>query len=208
MRAVPVGSNAVLVECRDAAEVRAVEAYVRAQRDAGALSALDVVPAARTVLIDGVDDAVALAAELVAVEPRPVAPARGGVIVQIPVRFDGPDLEFVARHWGVAVRDVPAIVCDEVLMVAFCGFAPGFGYLTGAAGTAPWREVPRLSSPRTAVPAGAVALAGEYASVYPSASPGGWRLIGAAVDVAVWDPVRSPAALLAPGVAVRFVDAT
>lgn len=82
--------------------------------------------------------------------------------------------------------------------VAFCGFAPGFGYLTGLP-----REVPRRVTPRTAVPAGSVALAGPYTGVYPRSSPGGWQLIGT-TDAVLWDTARVPAALLAPGTRVRF----
>lgn len=86
--------------------------------------------------------------------------------------------------------------------VAFCGFAPGFGYLTGL----PERyHLPRRATPRTAVPAGSLALAGEYAGVYPRSSPGGWQLIGS-TDAVLWDPEREPAALFAPGVRVRFEE--
>ena len=85
--------------------------------------------------------------------------------------------------------------------VAFCGFAPGFGYLTGL----PERcHVPRRDSPRTAVPAGSVALAGPYTGVYPRSSPGGWQIIGT-TEAVLWDPGREPAALLSPGTRVRFV---
>lgn len=92
------------------------------------------------------------------------------------------------------------IVQDTPFRVAFCGFAPGFGYLTGL----PERlHVPRRRTPRTTVPAGSVALAGPYAGVYPRPSPGGWQLIGR-TGAQLWDPGREPAALLAPGTEVRF----
>jgi KipI family sensor histidine kinase inhibitor len=67
--------------------------------------------------------------------------------------------------------------------------------------------VPRLATPRVRVPAGSVALAGDYSGVYPRASPGGWRLIGR-TEAPVWDLDRDPPALLRPGVRVRFVDAS
>ena len=87
--------------------------------------------------------------------------------------------------------------------VAFCGFTAGFGYLTSPA----WPyDVARRASPRTPVPAGSVALAGEFSGVYPTASPGGWQLVGR-TPLTVFDPTRDPAALLAPGTRVRFVDA-
>jgi KipI family sensor histidine kinase inhibitor len=86
--------------------------------------------------------------------------------------------------------------------VAFCGFAPGFGYLTSNSWS--W-DVPRRSSPRTKVPPGSVALAGVFSGVYPRESPGGWQLVGR-TDLAVFDLSRDPAALLRPGNRVRFVD--
>jgi KipI family sensor histidine kinase inhibitor len=86
--------------------------------------------------------------------------------------------------------------------VAFCGFAPGFGYMVSPTGE--W-DVPRRSSPRTKVPPGAVALAGEFAGVYPRESPGGWQLIGR-TDLEVFALDRDPPALLTPGTRVRFVD--
>jgi KipI family sensor histidine kinase inhibitor len=98
-------------------------------------------------------------------------------------------------------HEVPAIHAAAEFCVAFCGFAPGFGYLTGL----PARyDVPRRATPRTAVPAGSVALAGPYTGVYPRSSPGGWQLIGT-TDAVLWDHARVPAALLAPGTRVRFV---
>jgi KipI family sensor histidine kinase inhibitor len=121
----------------------------------------------------------------------------------VAVRYDGPDLAEVARLWGVAPGEVPGIVGGTEFRVAFCGFAPGFGYLTGLP---EHLHVPRRGTPRTAVPAGSLALAGEYAGVYPRSSPGGWQLIGS-TDAVLWDPEREPAALFAPGVRVRFTGA-
>ena len=85
---------------------------------------------------------------------------------------------------------------------AFCGFAPGFAYLSGLPDELP--EVPRLATPRTHVPAGSVALAGRWCGIYPTASPGGWRVIGH-TDATLFDVRREPPALLAPGTRVRFV---
>ncbi|MFI2706903.1 allophanate hydrolase subunit 1, partial [Nocardioides sp. CER28] len=86
---------------------------------------------------------------------------------------------------------------------AFCGFAPGFAYLTGL--PEEW-WLPRLDDPRPRVPAGAVAIAGEWCGVYPTASPGGWLLLGR-TDATLWDPTAEEPALLAPGTQVRFVPA-
>ena len=84
--------------------------------------------------------------------------------------------------------------------MAFCGFAPGFGYCAGGDAAL---HVPRMDSPRTRVPAGAVGLAGEWTAVYPRSSPGGWRLIGR-TSLTMWDTDRQPPALLTPGTGVRF----
>ncbi|MFJ9686026.1 allophanate hydrolase subunit 1 [Streptomyces bacillaris] len=126
--------------------------------------------------------------------------------VEIPVVYDGPDLAEVAALWGVGADEVPGLHSRTAFRVAFCGFAPGFGYLTGLP---EHLHVPRRATPRTRVPAGALALAGPYTGVYPRPSPGGWQLIGRLADPApaLWDPAREPAALLAPGTRVRFVPA-
>ena len=83
------------------------------------------------------------------------------------------------------------------------GFAPGFAYLVTDHDRL---RVPRRATPRTAVPAGAVGLAGEFSGVYPRSSPGGWQLIGS-TEAVLWDPEADPPALLRPGAAVRFVEA-
>ncbi|MFI5619044.1 allophanate hydrolase subunit 1 [Streptomyces sp. NPDC051567] len=202
-RVLPAGDEALLIEVGSAAEVAALHAELVRRREAGELDGVrDIVPAARTVLLDGVRDPVALAAEVAGWEPAPLAEGEGP-LVTVPVRYDGPDLAEVARRWAVTEREVAEIVGATVFRVAFCGFAPGFGYLTGL----PERlRLPRRATPRTAVPAGSLALAGAYAGVYPRSSPGGWQLIGS-TDAVLWDPRREPAALFAPGVRVRFTGA-
>jgi KipI family sensor histidine kinase inhibitor len=87
--------------------------------------------------------------------------------------------------------------------VAFSGFAPGFAYLAGLPDD--W-AVPRLATPRPKVPAGSVGLAGAYAGIYPTASPGGWRLVGR-TETVLFDVRRDPPALLTPGTGVRLVRA-
>ncbi|MFF5188944.1 allophanate hydrolase subunit 1 [Streptomyces sp. NPDC000345] len=202
MRVLPVGDDALLVEVASGAEAEALHAELVRRRAVGLLTAREIVPAARTVLLDGVDDPVRLTSELTATEIPPAAP-RTREVVELPVRYDGPDLADVAAHWGVPAREVARIHADTEFRVAFCGFAPGFGYLTGL----PSRyDVPRRATPRTAVPAGSVALAGPYTGVYPRSSPGGWQLIGS-TDMVLWDHARVPAALLSPGTRVRFVAA-
>ncbi|MFJ6835367.1 allophanate hydrolase subunit 1 [Streptomyces sp. NPDC091209] len=200
MKVLPVGDRALLVEVSSGEAAQALHAELVRRRAEGSLSVREIVPAARTVLLDGLDDPARLAERLPGWEiPRP--DARADDAVEIPVRYDGPDLADVAALWGVGVRDVPEIHAAAEFRVAFCGFAPGFGYLTGL----PARyDVPRRATPRTAVPAGSVALAGPYTGVYPRSSPGGWQLIGT-TETVLWDHARVPAALLAPGARVRFV---
>jgi KipI family sensor histidine kinase inhibitor len=197
----PYGDRAWLVELADTEHV---VAWVDALHRAGPPGVGDVVPAARTVLVvaeDGADmPALRSALSTVAASPGRVAPS-GVDAVEIPVRYDGPDLAEVARLTGLTEEQVVAAHCGASWRVAFGGFAPGFGYLVGGD---PRLQVPRRDSPRTVVPAGAVGLAGPYTGVYPRESPGGWQLIGRTA-VALWDPDREPPALLRPGAPVRFV---
>ncbi|MEU7562872.1 5-oxoprolinase subunit B family protein [Streptomyces eurythermus] len=200
MRALPVGDDALLVEVSSGEEAQALHAVLLRRRAQGTLTVREIVPAARTVLLDGLADPDRWAAELTT-SRIPKAPSRARELIELPVRYDGPDLAVVAGHWGVTEREAARIHAGTEFTVAFCGFAPGFGYLTGL----PDRyAVPRRATPRTAVPAGAVALAGPYTGVYPRSSPGGWQLIGT-TDAVLWDHTRTPAALLAPGARVRFV---
>ncbi|MEV5175796.1 5-oxoprolinase subunit PxpB [Streptomyces flaveolus] len=200
MRALPVGDDALLVEVSSGEEAQALHADLLRRRAEGALTVREIVPAARTVLLDGLAEPARWAAELTGAR-APEVPARARELIELPVRYDGPDLAAVAAHWQVPEREVARVHAGTEFTVAFCGFAPGFGYLTGL----PERyHVPRRATPRTAVPAGAVALAGPYTGVYPRSSPGGWQLIGT-TDTVLWDPTRVPAALLEPGTRVRFV---
>ncbi|MEV6399258.1 5-oxoprolinase subunit PxpB [Streptomyces sp. NPDC051907] len=200
VRVLPVGEHALLVELADGDGAEALHAELLRRRAAGGLPAVrEIVPAARTVLLDGVEDAERLAREL-AVWEIPALPARVQDAIEIPVRYDGPDLADVAAGWQVSEEAAARIHSAAEYRVAFCGFAPGFGYLTGL----PQRyATPRRATPRTSVPAGSLALAGAYTGVYPRSSPGGWQLIGS-TDTVLWDPAREPAALLSPGTRVRF----
>ncbi|MGA5823050.1 5-oxoprolinase subunit B family protein [Kitasatospora sp. NPDC094028] len=195
-----VGERALLVELAGPAQVAALYGWLRERRAAGALGTVEeLVPAARTVLLDGVADPAAVAALLRTARPETAA-AAGGPLVEVPTVYDGPDLGEVAARWGVSEEAAVRIHTAPEYVVAFCGFAPGFGYLTGL----PARYgVPRRDTPRSAVPPGSVALAGPFTGVYPRSSPGGWQLLGRTA-LALWDAGREQAALLAPGVRVRF----
>lgn len=198
----PAGPAALLVECDDGPAAAALAAEAFRRRETGALVCTDIVPAARTVLLDGLDgDVSALAAEISDWNCAPLTDDLDR-LVEIAVRYDGPDLEQVAERWNVALQEVIARHTGYEHRVQFCGFAPGFAYLTGLP---PECAVPRLERPRTSVPAGSVGLADRYTGIYPTSSPGGWQLIGTALDVVLFDPERRPPALLTPGTRVRFV---
>lgn len=124
--------------------------------------------------------------------------------ITIRVRYggaDGPDLVAVAAHCGLSEEEVIERHAGAVYRVGFMGFSPGFGYLVGLPEAL---ATPRLSSPRTRVPAGSVGIAGMQTGVYPQATPGGWRLIGR-TDAVMFDAEREPPSLLRVGDVVRFV---
>ncbi len=203
MRLLPSGSTGLLVELDDLDGVLALYAAIVDDRPPGVV---DVVPAARTVLL--VIDTGVTTVDEVARAVRNTWPRPGrrpiGPLLEVPVTYDGSDLDEVADLLHCNPADVIRGHVAQEWTVAFCGFAPGFGYLTAAAWS--W-DVPRRVEPRTAVPPGSVALAGAFSGVYPRASPGGWQLIGR-TDTVAFDPSREPAALLRPGVRVQFVDVT
>ena len=193
----PFGATAALAEVGDAATALALATWARAS----GLAAGEVVPAAETVLFDGVEDLAALAGALRSWSPSGSRP--DGDLVEVPVTYDGPDLADVAQAWGTDVEGVVLRHTSIEYVASFCGFAPGFAYLAGLPAEL---AVPRLASPRPRVPTGSVGLAGAWCGVYPSASPGGWRLLGR-TEASLWDPDREQPALLAPGTRVRFVRA-
>lgn len=197
-----MGRAAVLVETDDGEQAQALHAELLRRRAAGEFPEVrEVVPAARTVLVGGLADPRAFAAAVARWEVTPVA-AGGGELREVPVRFDGPDVAEVAALWTVTREELVRIVTATPFRVAFCGFAPGFAYLTGLP---PGLHVPRRPTPRTAVAAGSLGLAGPYAGLYPRASPGGWQLVGT-TQAPLWDPARDAAALLSPGTEVRFTE--
>ncbi len=201
MRVRPVGADALMLEVDDPAGWF-TELWRR--RDAGELVATEIVPGARTVLLDGVVDPAAALAAIRTWTPAPDRRDQDHDVVEVPVEFDGEDLSAVAELWHTDEQGVVDRLVGLDLRVAFCGFAPGWAYLSGLPEEL---AVPRLGTPRPRVPAGSVALADSYAGIYPTASPGGWRLIGR-TDITLFDPDRSPPALLTPGTRVRFVART
>ena len=169
-----MGDRALLLECSPD-DVLGYSAAIRGAFDRGELRGIvDIIPAASTVLVKVDADA----REHLAALSR-LTPVDGGVLdagrADIDVVYDGEDLADVAEETGLSRDDVIALHTATTYRVAFCGFAPGFAYLTGVDERL---AVPRLPSPRSRVPAGSVAIAAGYTAVYPRESPGGWRLIG------------------------------
>lgn len=203
MRFLPVNRQAILVELADLQQTLLLLASLQAQPIAGVQ---ELVPAARTILVYFSPQRITAAALVQAIAGSDLQGSvqRSDVLVEIPVHYNGEDLAEVAQILGISADEVVRRHTGSEWSVAFTGFAPGFAYLTG--GDAVF-NVPRRATPRTKVPAGAVALAGIFSAVYPQASPGGWQIIGV-TDTAMWDLERDLPALLQPGYRVRFVDAS
>ena len=202
------GDQALLLEFDSTAQVLA---WADAVRAADLLGVLDIVPASRTVLIKLAGPRyqaptrqrlgkLSVTAKAVSDMATPIG---GRADIEIDVVYDGADLDEVARLTGLSTDQVIAVHTGTPWRVGFGGFVPGFAYLIGGDGRL---EVPRQSDPRTGVPAGSVALAGEFSGVYPRESPGGWQLIGHITKdpAELWDVDRDPPALLRPGMWVQF----
>ena len=223
-RVLPSGEHAVLVEVDSLDDVLALHHRLWVRERAPGL--LDAVVGARTLLLvtASARDLVRVRAEVSRLLAGPRGPelspgsvptdpddsfdvegprlVEGGGVVEIPVHYDGPDLDDVARLTGLTPDEVVSAHTGRSWRVGFAGFAPGFAYLVDGD---PRLDVPRRATPRPRVPAGAVGLAGEFSGIYPRPSPGGWQLIGR-TDLVLWDLDRDPPALLRPGLRVRFLD--
>ena len=208
------GDSAIVVEYGDGIDAR-INARVRLlQRALGALphpGIVETVPTYRSLMVhydpvllspEAVEDLITAASGLVPEEISETVRT-----VEIPVRYGGdagPDLAGVAAFAGLAEQAVVALHASAEYVVFMLGFMPGFPYLGGL----PQRiATPRLATPRTVVPAGSVGIAGEQTGIYPTESPGGWRLIGR-TPVALFDSRASPPTLLEAGDHVRFVPVT
>ena len=198
-RLLPVADHSLLIECADLADAVAVHAALSEQGFRG-------VGGASTVLIR-TSNRPALEAALARI-PRGSLADQPGREIALDVVYDGEDLHELAESLGVSADGLIEWHTAEPWIAAFAGFAPGFLYCARALesvdglqlpdalrGTP---EIPRRSSPRTAVPAGSVALAGQFSAVYPRSSPGGWQLLGRTTTPMV-DLNQDPPALLAPG---------
>jgi KipI family sensor histidine kinase inhibitor len=197
------GERGLLVEVEELETVHRLHAALRQLDPPGVV---ELVPGYRTVLIVADPERAGVLDELAAGLPGlelPPAGAVAGETVEIPVSYDGEDLAEVAGLTGLEADEVVRRHTAPEYTVAFLGFSPGFPYLVGLD---PALEVPRRDTPRTSIPAGSVGLAGNQTGIYPTASPGGWQLIGR-TEVTLFDPTRDPPALLAPGTRLRFTVA-
>ncbi|MGK4065669.1 carboxyltransferase domain-containing protein [Rothia sp. HC945] len=199
----PTGRSALLVDCDGIEDVLSLHTALSEDPLRGQL---ELIPAASTLLVRfrcplSPAEERACTRRLSSMRGKEGLSA-GASVVEIPVEYSGEDLDDVAQHVGASVEEVVRRHSETTWRAAFSGFSPGFAYLVAAEGEAPL-TVPRRSSPRTRVPAGSVGLAGEFSAVYPSASPGGWQLIGT-TDADVWDLERDVPALITPGTTVRF----
>lgn len=201
LRFLPSGSDSFLVELDDLGiTLTLLDALLEAELK----GICEVIPGARTIMVrfdPFMTDRAKLTHQIAKLDLS-VRSSRNGEFFEIPVCYDGEDLDDVAAILGCSVEEVIRRHTQATYTVAFTGFAPGFAYMTC---DDPGFDVPRRKSPRVRIPAGSVALAGKFGGIYPSDSPGGWQLLGT-TPLAMWDTTRKRAALLAPGDRVRFFD--
>ncbi len=203
----PLGDAAWLIEfphIRGEEALALVNGWVMALKSNRPDGVLDVVPSFNTVAVhygkaNGVAvrewiEAVTVRAELLSGAEKTIAVCYGGDC--------GPDLEEVATRVGLTPSEVIALHSGATYTVAAVGFSPGFPYFLEL----PDRlKIPRRETPRLAVAAGSVAIAGGQAGIYPNASPGGWHVLGRTTET-LFDPLSARPALLSPGDRVRFVS--
>lgn len=195
------GANAVLIEVA----AQTSHAHAHALRAAFGNRLVDVVPTSEHLLVSfaGPPPLESLI-ELLRSGPPSQPPAPAGAEFVVPVHYHGADLADVAEAAGCTVAEVIAKHSQARYVVDFFGFAPGFAYLSGLPTEL---HLPRRSSPRVRVPAGAVAIAAHYCAIYPRPSPGGWHLLGHS-DIPLFDVDADPPSPLLPGTRVRFEPMT
>jgi KipI family sensor histidine kinase inhibitor len=193
-----VGQRALLAELEHPEDVLALQKHLTANPLPGQL---EVISAAETVMVTcSTPDSARSIRETLRNLVFPPREHGESTLVRIPVVYDGEDLRDVAAHCGLSPEAVVNAHSSQIWTAAFTGFSPGLAYLVGENTVL---NVPRRPSPRTSVPAGSVALAGKYSSVYPRVSPGGWQIIGH-TQTAMWDLNRENPALVTPGTRVQF----
>jgi KipI family sensor histidine kinase inhibitor len=195
----PVGETALLVELNSLAHVMGVQTLLRQQTLPGVIG---IVAAAQTILVScNSPSAVRGVREFLAATDTQIQAPIPGRVHRLKTTYDGADLADAARLTGLSGEAMVAWHSGQQWLAAFGGFAPGFMYLAAAKRSL---LVPRLATPRTVVPAGSVAVGGEFSAVYPGPTPGGWQLLGRCADI-LWDAGREQPALIEPGDAVEFM---
>lgn len=190
-----VGTRSLLIDLDDLNQVMAWHAGLTAQP---LRHQVDCIAAATTILLsfDSPDGATDAARDLEDYRPSKSA-HRDPRTVDIDVQYNGEDLDEVADFLDMSREAVVDWHTSTLWTAAFGGFAPGFTYCAPE-DPADSKAVPRRQDPRTAVPAGAVGIAGDFTAVYPRRSPGGWQLIGT-TNTPMWDSHAEPPALVPPG---------
>ncbi len=207
-RIVPAGDRALLIVFGDAmspetlADVLTFEAALRRVKPRGLVSTVPAYASLLCTYDPDVTEGTAIERQLRGL-PVPQRRRLPRAVHEVPVRYDGADLERVAQYAQLSVADVVSTHAGTEYLVYAIGFAPGFTYC----GILPEiLATPRLPSPRTRVEPGSVGIAGRQTGMYAVASPGGWNVIGH-TDAVLFDPRRRPPARLRPGDCLRFVPA-
>ena len=207
----PAGDLALVVELGDAISTeinRKVRSLTDALEEGSIPGVFDFLPTYRSVLVY-YDPLIVTSGEVQdgierLLQSAEVTDTGMRHVVHIPTLYGGemgPDIAFVAEHNGIDEQEVIRIHSGADYLVYMMGFSPGFAYLGGLDERL---ATPRLQSPRTEIPAGAVGIAETQTGVYPMASPGGWQLIGR-TPLKLFDPTRERPVLLGAGDYVRFV---
>ena len=202
MRFLSVNQDSLLVELSDLQETMMLYQHLQQAKHP---YIVEMIPAASTVLIEFNQFYIDAPDLIQWIKAQKIQHSQWSTHRQvvIDVHYDGADLHELSELLAMTPQELIHRHTQSVWQVAFIGFAPGFAYLNSS--EQPFASVPRLSSPRKKIPAGSVALAGEYSGIYPKDSPGGWQLIGH-TSTKMWDLQREPAALLLPGTQVQFRD--
>ena len=209
VRFLSAGDRALVVEFGDRVDRALSDDVLRLDaslRSTGLAGVVETVPTFRSLMVH-YDPLVTSRAELeqaiAALLDRRSGLCRDATLWRVPVCYEGefaPDLAEVARLTELTPREVVGLHSAVRYHVYMLGFLPGFPYLGDLP---PQLALPRRADPRVRVPAGSVSIATTLTAIYPYESPGGWHLIGA-TPIRLFDPERTPPALLAPGDIVRF----
>lgn len=213
-RFIPAGDSALCVELGNhispevLGRVRALYQVIEDEKIAGVA---ELVPSYRSILVYYDPLRISpqeLEARLAGLSVGPTrANLRAPKVLEIPTVYGGqygPDLGYVAEYNRLTPQEVVRIHSGTTYLVYMLGFTPGFPYLGGMAATI---ATPRLPTPRSAIPAGSVGIAESQTGIYPTESPGGWRIIGR-TPVQLFDPLRAPPVPVDVGDYIRFVPVT